>query len=447
MNKGKPQIILSFIFGILSKVFTYILLLVFANLYAKEELGAALFVISIFHFTLSLSSLGLPYVFVSWLIRKMDIYSVFSFLLALNLALMLLGLSISSSYPWIFPIVLIIPVFYLYHIGHSILISKYKYHLSKLFAVLVVLLCIIFAYLLKNLGRLGIIISYSLSYLIVAVIVLYITRKKTSQILLRLRLRFSALAEYSRKAVFVSLLAISFTFLYWTDSIILGILSTFENVAKYNIAGHMSNIITIIPISLSLFLLNRSAEYDQNPEHKKWSFGVLNRNLRISFAFTLLLAVIINSLLFPLISTFFPKYIGIEVFVMILSTGLVFYSIYNLIYVYLTGKLKPEKAFLPIITAAILNIVLDIILIPIAGLYGIVIATLIAHFIAFAWLVKKMDLTKYYYIYLLIPFIPLSYYLRAYGLILLVIILPLLFCFRLIEKGDIVAISEALEKH
>ncbi|MDP7610737.1 MAG: hypothetical protein QGH19_03150 [Candidatus Woesearchaeota archaeon] len=446
MRKGKPEIIFSLIFGILSKFFAYFLLLVFANLYSQEELGAALFILSIFNLTLNLSSLGMPFIYVSWLIKKKDIYSVFSFLLILNIIIFLVALAFSASHPWIFPLALILPLVYLFNTSISILNSKYQYHLSKLFSSLIVLFCILFAFLLRNLERLGITASYSISYIIITSIVIFLTRKKLFNILSNLTLNLTSLTEYLKKSIFVSLLTVSFTILYWSDSIILGLLSTFENVAKYNIAGHMSNIITIIPISLSLFLLNRSAEYS-TPEHQKWSFGVLNRNLRLSFAFTITLAITLSSLLTLLTKIFFPKYIGIEPFVMLLSIGLIFFSIYHLIYMYLAGKLHPEKAFFPIATAAILNIILDIILIPIAGIYGIVIATLTAHMLAFTWLTLKMGLLrKYSPIYILILLIPLSYILKAYGLILLIIIIPLLFYFKLIEKEDITVIINTLRR-
>ena len=151
------------------------------------------------------------------------------------------------------------------------------------------------------------------------------------------------------------------------------------------------------------------------------------------------------SLIFPIINTFFPKYVGVEGYIAILSTGILFYALYSLIYIYETGKLEPEKAFWPVFLAAIINLVLDIILIPQYGLYGITAATTIAHAFAFTTLFYKSGLLKEFSkVFLMILFIPLSYYAGVLGILLIPIAFSLSYWVGLIKEGDLFTITKTI---
>jgi len=183
-----------------------------------------------------------------------------------------------------------------------------------------------------------------------------------------------------------------------------------------------------------MYLLTRESEVKSKKKSKK----ILKSALRISFSFSLLLAMVMMSTIFPAVALFFPKYVGIEFFVMILTGGILFYSFYSLLYIYQTGKLQPEKAFLPIFLAAVINIVLDIILIPKYGLMGITVATLIAHTFAFLTLTYKMKMLKEFILIIpMLALLPLTYYAGPVGILLVPVALGLLYLVGLLKKEDI----------
>ena len=441
-TKGKKEAFYSMFFSILSKISTYILLLILANLFLKEIYGKVAFVMSIFNLILFVCVMGAPDALVPWIIRKKDTNSVFYFLMSLSLVVMVIGIIILWDHKWALPIVFTLPFLALARFSNAYLFSRYKYHLVDLAGFLYIVLSVIFIYLFRSYQGFGIILGYSIGYVLISFFLIYLARKNISEFFVKFKYNFPVIREYVKKALATSLLAASFAFLGWIDSVILGWLSTFENVAQYNIAGPISNVVNLIPISVGLFLLTRTSELGDRLKIRK----ILKRTLRISFSFSLLGSIVLSSLAYLVINIFFPKYVGIEVFIVILLMGMVFFSLYHLIYRYLLGKLKPEKALLPILIAAVLNIVLEILLIPKFGLYGICIATLLSHLVAFTLLAIKIRVLKQFSLsYLLVLFIPLAYYMEYYGLLLLIVVVPLLFFFKLIKKGDVYVIIKTLK--
>ena len=429
----KVNVVYVSFFKFLSKFSTYILLLILGNLFIKSDYGEAVFILSWFQLIFFFSFFGLPDLYTAWILNKRDKSTIFYFLFLINLFLIVIGVVFSFKNNLLLPLALVLWTIFLGNIGKSILNSKHRYHFSYFFDVLYILVIILFLWLLKSYGKYGIVSSYALSFFIVNILIIYVVRKDLFLIVKEVQLKPKVISDYLKKGVTVSLLSISFLLLGWIDTIILGWLSTYENVAKYNIAGPISNVITLIPLSLGMFLLTRAAE----EKNKKYSLGMFHRTLRISFSISLIAALLLNSFIFLIIKLFFPKYIEIEGYVMILSIGIVFFSIYNLIYMYLAGKLIPEKAFWPIFTAAMVNILLDIILIPKYGLFGIVSATTLAHGIALTWLLFTIrSFWSYLPVFILILLIPLSYVLRYYGILLTIPTLLLLFIFKLINSGD-----------
>lgn len=431
---GKIETVYYFFLLGFSKVFAYGVLLILANLFILQDYGQASFVMSIFKIATLFSSIGLPFIFVPWVISKREVSSIFYFLLFFNLILMGGGIAIGIKYPWTLPIIFAIPLMVLGGISNSILRIKHKYSLIQLFSVLLEAYTLVSLLFLLKYGKAGIILGNAIAIYITNMSSIYLTRKELLGMAKTFNFDLNAIWAYTKKGTITLLLYLSFAFLNWIDSIVLGILSTFENVAKYNVAGPVSNVLTIIPYSLAMFLLTRESEV----KSKKLSKSILKRSLRISFSLSLLLTLFLLSFIFPIIKIFFPKYSGVEIYIMILSLGLLFYSIYSLIYVYQTGKLNPEKVFLPITLAAILNIILDIILIPKYGLYGITCATTISHALAFFILAYKMDLLKEFSPMLgMLVFVPLTYYAGVIGLLLIPVALLLLHLTNLLQEGDI----------
>jgi O-antigen/teichoic acid export membrane protein len=430
---GKKEAVYSFVWNLLSKFLSYLLLLVLGNYYLQAEFGRASFVISIYNITFAIAFLGTSTIFTAWYIKKKDCKSIFYFLSLLTLAAMIIWIAVSLNHLWMLPFALILPLNFLNTVSASILNSKYRYDIVQSNSVLFIAIILAGTILMAQFGKAGIIAAYSAGYLISSLRLIYLSRKELKMLLGKFEIDFASVKEYFLPAVAVTLIGLAFSFLGWLDSTVLGLISTFENVAAYSIAGPVSNILTLIPISLAGFLLARTA----GSKNKEISKNVLNRVVRVSYTLSIIGAITLAALLGLIYQIFFPNYIGNEIYTMILSIGILLYGIYYLIFTYTIGELNPGKGLVPIGLAALTNLVLDLLLIPKFGLYGIAIATSLAHFIAFTLLLSKTGMLKEN-LKLLIPMIlvPIAFYLSYFGLILAVMCLPLLIFLKILQKED-----------
>src|SRR3989344_255367 len=106
MHSDKKNVVYFFGLNIISKAFSYFLLLVFANLYTPLDYGKSAFIFSMFNLVFFFSYLGLPDALVPWIIKKKDVSSIFYFLLIVTLIFTGIGALISISYPIILPFVI-----------------------------------------------------------------------------------------------------------------------------------------------------------------------------------------------------------------------------------------------------------------------------------------------------------------------------------------------------
>ena len=450
--KGKKELVYSFSYNIISKIVTYFLVLVLGNLYIVTEYGKSLFVLSVYNILAVTAVIGIPNAIIPWIINKKDYKSVFRALLSFSAVLAVTTLIVSYSVihvknydpRLVYSMALIslsIVLYCINNISASFLISKKRYDLVNLFGLLSISLIFVFAIFFRKSGSLGIIFAYFLGFLFSASVMSFSVRKSLSDLLESWDINFKNLWEYLRGGFFVFLTSLSFFFLGWADSTILGLLSNLENVGKYGISSAFANIIILIPSTLSFFVITRLSEV----KNKLKSQNILKRVIRISYSFSLLSSILIVSFLPIILKVFLPKYIGTSVFTSILLIGVVFYSSYFLVYNYFIAKLGIRKVLIPILLACIINIVFDIILIPSLGLYGICIATSSAHLIAFLLLSGKIFKSKEI---ILMAFLPLllivSFYLSYFGIFVALITLFLLFKLELLKKEDVNIITEEI---
>ncbi len=416
-RKGKKETVYFFGWNFISKAITYVVLFVLANLFSVEAYGKASYALSIFNLSLLFILLGMPHTFIPWHVKKKDSSSIGYFSLIVSLIFVVLGFSLFWKEKWIFPLIIVLPFFLIKGIGESFLRIKHKHHFVQIFGAMGMLIYLGFLVFFSKFNEFGITISFALAHLIVAMVLIFLLRKEFSRLFSKICINLKSVKIYMKKAIFTAFIALSFSFLGWIDSFILGILSNYENVANYALSNSLAGVVMVVPISLSMFLLTRSAEI----KNKKKSFEVLKRVVRISYSFTLLASIGLISILSFILKYFFPKYLGIEFFVLILLMGLLFFSIYHTIATHYTGKLTPEKIFYPLGFAALINIVLDILLIPPYGVNGIVFATLIAHLSAMALLLNISNMGNYFLPSLFFSgFIIWAYSLGIAGLILLI---------------------------
>jgi len=424
-------------FRLISKFITYFLLLILANLYLVDDYGKASFVLSVYYLLNNFIFLGLPLAFVPFIVKKKHIKSIFNFLLVLTIISTVAGVILSLKYIWLLPLALSIPFYFFANICFSIFRAKHRHHLVQFFELGMIITPLILVLIFRNLGFKGIVWAYSVGFILSSVFAMLYIRKELAKLVSGKKIKniFAGIKPYLKQAIPVAFIGISFSILGRLDSTILGMLSTYENVAKYNIAMPIAELITIMPFGIGMFLLTKTAEIG----NKKSSKEILDKAVRLSFSMCLIASVIICSLIGLLLRLLFPKYIGTEFYVMILLMGLVLNSIYILVYSYLVGKMESKKALFPIILSVVVNIALDIALIPKFGLLGICIGTTIAQFTAFILLARN-----YWKILFFIPFIPLSFYLGYYGILVILVLVPLLFLFKMIRIDDIKTIQRTI---
>ena len=415
-NKGKKETVYFFGWNFVSKAITYLVLFVLANLFSVEAYGKAAYALSIFNLALLFILMGMPHTFVPWYVKKKDSSSIGYFSLIISLLFVMLGFVLFWKEIWIFPLIRALPFFLLKGMGESFLRIKHKHHFVQIFGALSMLIYLGFLVFFSKFNEMGITVSFALAHLIVTLILVYLLRGEFFKLFSKININFNSVKNYLKKAFFTTFIAVSFSFLGLIDSFILGLLSNYKNVADYTVSNSLAGVVMVIPISLSMFLLTRSAEI----KNKKKSLEVLKRVVRISYSFTLLASIGLISLLSLVLKYFFPKYLGVEFFVLILLMGTLFLSIYHTIATHYTGKLNPEKIFYPLGLAAIINILLDILLIPNYGVYGIVFATVIAHLSAMALLLRTSNLGSYFLPSIFFSgFIIWAYFLGTLGLVLI----------------------------
>jgi len=436
MPTPKQATLYTLILKIFSKFIAYFVIIIIANYFAVEDYGKASFVLSIFLLARTVIQLGVPSSFVPFYVKKKQPNQIFYFVLLLIITATIAMFIFAIKYPWILPLAIALPILFLFSTSIGILQSKHKHHLIQLLGLGWVIFPLIYLILFRD-SKADIITAYSSGYIITGLIALFIVRKQFFNLIKKPILKIPR--SFLKQAIPIVIIGLAFSFMGQADSSLLGILSTYENVARYTILYKIANIITIIPLSVSMFLLTRTSELKKKKQQK----DVLHRSIRITFSFALLSAIALTAFLNLFVNILFKQYIGIEIFVAILLIGIMFYSIRTLIYTYLIGKEKSQHALKPIIISVIINIVLDIILIPRYHLYGIVIATVIAQFTALLLLIKYVDI-KLFPITLLSLLVPISYFMGFYGIILIPFIILILFRTKMITMDDIKVLFSTL---
>lgn len=445
LTRGKKEVAYVFFLFMFSKVFAYFTLLVFANLYNQEVYGQASFIFAIFHLVVLFTCMGMPDTLVPWLIKKRDTSSVFYFFLGLNLIVMIVSFVLITQlrYQWALPFVLLLPFMLLDYFARAIVKSHYRYDLAQWTSTLYVALTLIFAFLFRRWEQLGIALAYSIAYFIPIIFLVWNARIGLKNVLSRLSIRIQALAQYLKQGSATMLITTSFALLTWIDSSILGFLAPFTSVAQYNVAGAIANVVAAIPLSVMHFILTRSAEVRDVMKAR----SILQRGTRLSYVLSMMFGILINALIFVIMKIFFPQYQGIEIFVAILSIGVSFYAVYSLFTTYMIGRMEQYKTVMPMVLAAGLNVVLDILLVPRFGLYGITVATLFAHAVALMLLTTRLKMYRFFWVLLLSPLLLLiTYALQWWGLLMVPLSVFVFFLTGLITREDIAIVLQVAQR-
>ena len=441
--EGKKETVYAFAYSLASKAVTYIVLLVFANLYLAEEYGAGSFAFNIRNIVTIVAFIGIPDALIPFIVKKKKIGAILKTLILINLAVLLAGIVIAFREPWIWPLVLTYPLVMLNSVGMAFWRAKSRYDIPYKAGFYSIILTLVAAYLLSGYGRVGVLGAYAAGNLISFIWTVYPIR---GEIIggFSGKLNFDEAKNYLKVAMVVVIIGSLFVINGWVNSTLLGIFGTYEQVADFGVSSSLAGIISIIPLSLSMFILTRASQIRSKIKSK----AVLYRTVRISFFLSLLAAIALTTIIPTILHVFFPKYIDSAIYVFVFNIGMVFYASYNVIYSYYIGKTNPGKALVPVILGLIINLGLAVgLLMEGYGVLGVAIASSVANFAILLFLsmqesIKKIVLMSFF----AVAAIALSYYSGYFGAAVFVLTIPLSFALGIITLEDFGIIRNVLRK-
>jgi O-antigen/teichoic acid export membrane protein len=272
------------------------------------------------------------------------------------------------------------------------------------------------AVVLFGLSFLGVIYAYVLSIVVTCVVfVIYMMKKSPLSMG-----RNSVTNPMTKELLFFSvpLLAVSMlsSAMSWTDTLMLGYFKTPDVVGVYNAALPLAHLLPIVLTSMNfIYVPIISQLYSKNlTEEMKRNFAVLTKwiflwTLPLFFILFLFPDVVLNLL-------FGSRYIGASVALQILAIG--FFCNSSLGFPYSTLLVIGKSKFLMwvFLISVIINIILNIALIPPIGIVGAAIASALSLVVA-----KILNTTKLYTISTIHPF--RTNYLKMAGLFVIFLII------------------------
>ncbi|HLD34197.1 MAG TPA: flippase [Candidatus Nanoarchaeia archaeon] len=175
----------------------------------------------------------------------------------------------------------------------------------------------------------------------------------------------------------------------YIDTLILTYYRTSAEVGVYNVVLPTALILLFIGQGISSIMLPLASELWAKNDKKRLADG-----MRLIYRFVFLLAIPVISALFIYARLFIEKFFGAEYVsgapaLQILLVGVLFYTVAVIHENLISGIGKPQIITKIIIAAAIVNFVLNMILIPVWGIYGAAIATTISYIMMFVYTTIK----------------------------------------------------------
>lgn len=163
------------------------------------------------------------------------------------------------------------------------------------------------------------------------------------------------------------------------DILLLKRLSTLAEVGYYSLGVSLAEIIWQVPMAASLVLMTRSAkETDQKSVSRQ-----ISSTLRISLILVIAAAIVLYAIAPQLVQILFgDRYTPSIPVIRTILPGILFYVILLIINSQFIGTGKPQLTLIALLPALIINIVLNIILIPEYKGVGAAMATNISYFVA-----------------------------------------------------------------
>jgi len=185
---------------------------------------------------------------------------------------------------------------------------------------------------------------------------------------------FKKTINFGVKASFANI----FSFLnYRLDMLLINFFLSVTQVGYYTIAVGIAEMVWFVPNAIQSILFQNVSSSDNNSRQSEDSTALLCRNtLFVTLILCLSLAVFGKAVIFILFgSAYFPSVTPL----LVLLPGIVMVSIGKIIAAYLSGKGRPIFAMYASMTSMVLNIILNILFIPLWGIAGAAFATTITY--------------------------------------------------------------------
>jgi O-antigen/teichoic acid export membrane protein len=268
--------------------------------------------------------------------------------------------------------------------------------LSHITPFLIASLIIITAFYSFNIVEDIIIIkAYAAGVVMALILSLYWTRKSTTVSNLK-KYPVKQLMHYSLPMLAAS----SFIFIMgWTDTLMLGYYNDKVDVGIYNVVIRIARITIITITSVNLVLAPRISELYSSSEIDKMK-QVISKSTKLIFLFTAPIVIVIILANKFVLSIFGEEFIAGGTSLIIITISQFFNAISGSVgqVMNMTGHHKKLRNFTLI--SAILNIILNLILIPLYGILGAAIATasssIILNLISVIFVKNKLGIRTYY---------------------------------------------------
>ena len=248
---------------------------------------------------------------------------------------------------------------------------------------MVLILAFAFLFFRLNYGVISPVIAYIAAPAILLLVFVPVFIKKifpefTSSNYVFSRSLFSRISKYS---IFVMATSAGGLILGYTDSLVLTYFSGLEKVGLYNVALPTARVLTFFPMAVMGVMVPLTSEL-----WAKRNKVVLKAGMEMLYKYSIItimpFALVMFSFAELLLASFFGSiYVSAGNALRILSIGMIFATLYTINYSFFAGIGKPEINTKVVYSAAIFNLIGNLVLIPLIGILGAAITTTIGYLI------------------------------------------------------------------
>jgi len=379
--------------GIVSKLGSFILTILIVRILTVEEFGIYIYALSIALVLLSFIDLGIGTAIITFVSRHLDkdiitSRSYFRYFFKISMYVTLItGVILflfsremsafffrnSESYYFIFSIFLLILTMQVSNIMEALIISLRKFEfLPKIRAVGVVLRIVLLSGLGLVLREMGALIGSILAYALIFLIVINSNEIK--------RFIFGPIKRIDKRGLkkylfLLNMSTVSYSIFAWVDSIMIGFLSEFYNVAYYRIAFSLVSAIISV-VSISAVFQPRIVGYTMNELKAK-----LKKIILLAFSISLPAFLLVNLFSLNIIDIVYGVQYRKSLEVIFPLSLLILLNSFDYFNAIFALRKRPIYITYIAIVSSISNFTLNLILIPPFGILGAAWATVVSRIV------------------------------------------------------------------